>query len=177
VSSASSPTRRGDFIQALGFADSALSLGRGLRGSTVIWVSALRARALARLANHDETRRAISAVERARDAYEPDDLDRIGGLFEFTAPKQSYYIAGALADVSGTAHEAEREALQALTYYSGNASYYATEAGARCELALARAQMGEYEGALEALDPLFDLPPGPAGLWRHRQSHTSPSGR
>lgn len=151
--------RQGDFDRALSSAESAAYISRNLSGSTAIWSHALRARALARLNNHEEARQALNSVQRAREAYVPDELDRIGGLFIFTPPKESYYVAGALADAADTAREAETQALDALAHYSDSTTNYATEAGIRCELALARSQAGQFEGVSDALDPLFELPP------------------
>jgi tetratricopeptide (TPR) repeat protein len=151
--------RQRNFVQALKYSEAATKISERLRGSTAMWAWALQARAHASLGDYDRALSAVSSLRRARDIWTPDDLDRVGGLFEFSEPKQSYYLAGTYADISGSAQLAEGEALEALSYYSQSESYYATAAGTRCELALARVHRQEFEGALEALEPVFELPP------------------
>jgi tetratricopeptide (TPR) repeat protein len=148
-----------EYEKALAFADSAISICGDARGSTAIWARALRARALAQMGIHGEALAAVAELERLRDAHVPDDLDEIGGLFDFSEPKQHYYVSGALVDVPGAFSTAAAEAQQALDHYSVSAGNYATEAGSRCELALARVRLGEFEGARAAIDPILDLPP------------------
>lgn len=111
----------------------------------------------------DEARDAIGRATDRRSTYQPDDLDAIGGLLAFPAAKQSYYAAGTyvcLDDEDQT--RAQTEALAALDLYehgSPTDRAFSDEAGARAELALARVNMGQVEGARDALTALLAREP------------------
>ncbi|MET7282362.1 hypothetical protein ABZS29_29305 [Kribbella sp. NPDC005582] len=151
--------RTGSIRRALDFADSAVSITRSSRGSTRAWAWSLKARAAAAVQGEAETREAIARARQARESMVPDDLDDIGGLFDFSEVRQIYYTAGALVSLENASVEAESEALQAVSFFEGTPGSYATEAGARSELALARVMLGEIAGAAEALRPVLELPP------------------
>jgi hypothetical protein len=90
-----------------------------------------------------------------------DDLDEIGGILTFGPARQLYYAADALALIPEQKVAAEGLAVQAISSYEqGPAALrsFADEAGARCDLAVARARLGDAEGAREALDPVLALP-------------------
>jgi hypothetical protein len=151
--------RAGSARRALEFAESAVAITEKSKGSTRPWAWSLKARAAAMVQDEEQTRHAITQAREARDSMVPDDLDQIGGLFDFSSVRQTYYAAGALASLPDAGREAEREALEVVRHFESTPGSYATEAGARSELALARARSGEIEGAGEALRPVLALPP------------------
>jgi tetratricopeptide (TPR) repeat protein len=151
--------RTGSARRALDFADAAVAITQDSRGSAKAWAWSLKARAAALIQSDTETRDAITQARVARETTTPDDLDDIGGLFEFSTIRQTYYAAGALASLPNAGREAESEALEAISFFENTAGSYATEAGARSELALARVKYGEVEGASEALRLVLALPP------------------
>lgn len=137
----------------------AAELGDGT-GSVAAWLPALEARAWALAGGADEAASAIGRAEDARSVHVVDDLDEIGGLFEFPLAKQHYYSAGTFVHLEGGAGRTERDAAAALQLYdSGADDSYSDAAGARAELALARVLAGAVDGAGEALAPVLQLEP------------------
>jgi hypothetical protein len=131
-------------------------------GSVAVWLPSLRARALAQFSRPRETREAIAMSLNSRDHSSGDDLDEIGGLFTFSRAKQHYYAAGTYVFLDEGDADAEREALMALDLYESSATEeraFASEAGTRTELALARVHGGQIEGAHEALSKVLALAP------------------
>ncbi len=132
-----------------------------LTGSVAAWLPALRARAWALLGNATETHAAIDQANAAQERATPDQLDEIGGLLTFSAPRQMYYAAEALVLLANAA-DAEHAAAAAVDAYEQAAPAdrsFGDEAGARTDLAIARVRRGELEGAREALAPVLALPP------------------
>jgi hypothetical protein len=136
----------------------AAELGGGA-GSVAAWLPALEARAWALVSAAAETSSAIARATDARSAHAVDDLDEIGGLFEFSTAKQHYYAAGALVHLDGTAGAAEAATDALRLYDASEDESYSDAAGARAELALARVIAGEVDGAGEALTPVLQLAP------------------
>jgi len=92
----------------------------------------------------------------------PDELDELGGALTFTRPRQLYYTADATTWLPGEQQRAEREAADAVSAYEQADQAersYVNEALARADLALARAGLGELDGARDALVPVLDLSP------------------
>jgi hypothetical protein len=149
--------------EAVRYAADGAELAVNVTGSVAAWLPALEARAWALMNMGDEARDAIGRAADRRSTYRPDDLDAIGGLLAFPSAKQSYYAAGTyvcLDDEDQT--RAQTEALAALDLYEhGNPTdrAFSDEAGARAELALARVNMGQVEGAHQALTALLALEP------------------
>ena len=80
----------------------------------------------------------------------------------FSLAKQHYYSAGTHVFVPGDDALAEREATMALdTYEHGPARErcFSDEAGARTELAIARAHLGDVDGVRDVLEPVLALSP------------------
>jgi tetratricopeptide (TPR) repeat protein len=149
--------------EAVRYATNGVELAVNVTGSVAAWLPALEARAWAQMNMGDEARDAIGRAADRRSTYRPDDLDAIGGLLAFPAAKQSYYAAGAYVCLDDEDQiRAQTEALEAINLYeNGNPTdrAFSDEAGARAELALARVNMGQVEGAREALTALLALEP------------------
>ncbi len=149
--------------EAVRYAANGAELAVNVTGSVAAWLPALEARAWALMNMGDEARDAIGRATDRRSTYQPDDLDAIGGLLAFPAAKQSYYAAGTyvcLDDEDQT--RAQTEALAALDLYEHGSPAdraFSDQAGARAELALARVNMGQVEGARDALTALLALEP------------------
>lgn len=132
--------------------------GRG-RSTATVWLPVSEARAWAALGNVPAARRAIDSAEAAWENVQGDELDELGGLCTFSRPRQLYYSADALAWLPTEA--AWDFAEQAVTAYDDvNAPEWAfgDASGSRCNLAIARINLGEIEGAREAIAPVLDLP-------------------
>ncbi|MBG0818958.1 hypothetical protein HS045_33020 [Planomonospora sp. ID82291] len=131
------------------------------RGTSSVWLPAQEARVWAVLGDGE---RAIAAIERANDAreqVEPDDLDVLGGIMTFPRPRQLYYAADTRVWLPGDEEQADRVAGEALAAYGQAAPderSFSDEAGARADQALARVNLGDLEGAAEALRPVLELP-------------------
>jgi len=148
--------------EATRYAQAGTDMAHALNGSVSTWLASLEARAWAMLSARDEATAAIARAEDRRAAYEPDDLDAIGGLLTFPQAKQHYYAAGAYVFLEGEESRAQREAQASIELYeSGDTQVrsFSDEAGAHAELALARVRTGELDGARDALAPVLDLPP------------------
>ncbi len=138
----------------------------GTAGSVTVWLASLEARAWASLGNGSASREAIARASELREQLARDDLDRLGGMCYFSRPRQLYYASDAGAalpehDDSGLRSETESlaaDAVAACEQAPGDERAFATEAGARADLAIARARTGDLEGAREAIQPVLDLP-------------------
>ncbi|MFF0131567.1 XRE family transcriptional regulator [Streptomyces mirabilis] len=130
-------------------------------GETRIRISAIEARAAARIGDRDRAEAALQELQQAREQRtSPDGLARFGGLLTFPAAKQEYYIGGTYA-LLGEHHRAETHAAAAIELYeSGPKEHrsYGDEALARLDIVTARIAAGEVEGAGEQLQPILDLP-------------------
>jgi tetratricopeptide (TPR) repeat protein/transcriptional regulator with XRE-family HTH domain len=131
-------------------------------GTVTVFLPALAGRAWAALGNSDESRAAIQQAHTARDTVAPDELDEFGGGLTFARPRQLYYAADATGWLPGEEERAGREAAEAVEAYEHAdpaEQSYADEAVVRADLALARARLGNLDGARAALQPVLDLPP------------------
>jgi transcriptional regulator with XRE-family HTH domain len=131
------------------------------RGTGAVWIAAQEARAWGMVGNESGTLAALARARRARERVVGDDLDEIGGLLGFGPARQLYYAADALASVPEQQTSAEDYAQQAISAYerlSTESRSFSDEAGARCDLALARARAGDAGGAHEAIRPVLELP-------------------
>ncbi|MFE3449736.1 hypothetical protein ACFXJ8_12455 [Nonomuraea sp. NPDC059194] len=147
--------------EAVRYAQAGAEYADQARGTTAVWLPAQEARVWAVLGNGDQAIAAIERADAARDQVEHDELDELGGIMTFSRPRQLYYAADTRVWLPGDEQEAERVAGEALTAYSEAAPEersYSDEAGARADQALARAAMGDLDGAMEALRPVLDLP-------------------
>jgi hypothetical protein len=106
-----------------------------------------------------------------REHITANDLDELGGICNFSRARQLYYAADAGASLVESHSNAgnqrilhdktESYALEAIAAYEGAPSgekSFGDEAGARTDLAIARARDGSLDGALEAIQPVLILP-------------------
>jgi tetratricopeptide (TPR) repeat protein len=127
-----------------------------------VWLPVSEARAWASLGNAEQARAAIERAERAWDSVDEDEVDELGGLCTFGRTRQIYYAADALSWLPSLSETAQTYAVQAVEAYedTSNAEWaFGDQAGSRADLAIARLQMGELEGAVEAVTPVLDLEP------------------
>ncbi|MER6832257.1 hypothetical protein ABT352_40160 [Streptosporangium sp. NPDC000563] len=147
--------------EAARYAQAGSEVAARIRGTGSVWLPAQEARVWAVLGDRQ---RAVAAIERANDArdqVEPDDLDNLGGIMTFPLPRQLYYIADTYVWLPGQESEADRVAGEAITAYnqaSPEERSFGDEAGASADQALARVNMGDLEGAAEALRPVLEMP-------------------
>jgi hypothetical protein len=106
-----------------------------------------------------------AATRRAEDLRErvlADDLDTLGGIFVFPQIRETYYTVEAHVLLGDSSPQLVSRAEGAVRGFSDtNDPYWAfgDEAGAKSNLALARLQLGDLEGAAEAVQPVLELPP------------------
>jgi hypothetical protein len=147
--------------QAADFAASAHD--EGLTGTVTVWLPALEARAHAALGDAGRARAALARAQNAREQLAPSDLDDFGGLLTFPEAQQTYYQAETLVLTDPTAPEALDAANQAVAAYSDpDAPHWAfgDEAGSRTHQAVALIASGHFDGALDILEPVLNLPAG-----------------
>jgi hypothetical protein len=140
----------------------------GVRGSTSVWLASLEARAWSVLGDATESQRAIERAADLRESTVRDDLDELGGMCNFSRPRQLYYAADASASLpahySGTAvllERAEQYATDAIGAYASapeDEKSFGDEAGSRTDLAISRIRSDDLDGAQEALEPVIGLP-------------------
>ncbi len=127
-----------------------------------VWLAANEGRAWAALGNTSNVQDAIARADAAWSNVAPDDLDELGGIATFSRSRQLYYAADALAWLPGSDSGVRGYAEQAVDAYTDPDDpdwAFGDAAGSRCDLAIARLEQGEIEGADEALAPVLDLPP------------------
>ncbi|MGW3060619.1 hypothetical protein ACWC98_32460 [Streptomyces goshikiensis] len=130
--------------------------------SSSVWLPMNEARAHAALGNANAARAAIERAERAWDLVQEDEVDELGGLCLFGRTRQIYYAAEALSWLPSQSSVANDYATRAVAAYEDSSSpewAFGDQAGARSALAITRIQMGELEGATEAVAPVLDLAP------------------
>ncbi|MFD5510748.1 hypothetical protein ACFWIB_23670 [Streptomyces sp. NPDC127051] len=130
--------------------------------SSSVWLPMNEARAHAALGNVNAARAAIERAERAWDLVQEDEVDELGGLCLFGRTRQIYYAAEALSWLPSQSSIANDYATRAVAAYEDSSSpewAFGDQAGARSALAITRIQMGELEGATEAVAPVLDLAP------------------
>ncbi|WP_300007468.1 hypothetical protein [Pseudonocardia sp.] len=124
-------------------------------------LAAIEARALSKLGKPGAAVIAIDRAQRARDQDTgADDLASFGGILTFPFAKQLYYVGGALTTAGHP--DAERLALEAIRLYESGPveeRSYGDEALARVDVATARLNAGDLDGAVAALAPVLELPP------------------
>jgi hypothetical protein len=140
----------------------------GLTGTVNVWLASLEARAWSALGNGLASREAIERAGDLRERVMKDDLDDLGGMCYFSRPRQLYYAADAGASLARL-HEDEDELSARTQAYAADAisAYenapqdersFGDEAGSRTDLAVARIQANDLEGAKEAIQPVLGLP-------------------
>ncbi|WP_322767248.1 hypothetical protein [Frankia sp. Cr1] len=147
--------------EALHYLSAAAGDAASVRGSMPAHLAVQEARAYAAIGDADSARSALVRASDARDNARSDDLDEIGGELTFPVAVQLFVGADALSLLSDHS-EAERAAQDAVSAFEApdaRGASYGSKAGARIDLALARARQGEIEGTREALQPVFDIAP------------------
>jgi hypothetical protein len=147
--------------QAIDHARRGRALGTG--GRVSIFLPAVEARAHAGLGDHGAAMTALAAAEAAADRHQATDLDGFGGLFDFPHCRQAYFRAETFVLLAPGSAEAVRSAdyaVAAMAQASPGERYFANEASAYAHQAVTRIASGNLDGALEALGPVLDLPPG-----------------
>ncbi|GAA0617467.1 hypothetical protein [Streptomyces crystallinus] len=131
-----------------------------LRGSAAIWLRSLEARAAALLGDEESAREAIQHAESLRERVQPDDLDALGGILTFSEAKQLYYTVEAQTLLGLGSPDLAANAENAVRGFSDPGARdwaFGDQAGAQCNLALARLHGGDLDGAAEAIRPVLDL--------------------
>ena len=148
--------------EAVRYAQQGAAAAEATRGTASVWLPAQEARSWAIVGDSTRTQEAIERAMAARDSVDGDELDDFGGIMSFPAPRQEYYAADAKVWLAGEEQDAERAAVAAIRAYEeadpADRSF-SDEAGARADLALARAAQNDVDGAAEALAPVLDLAP------------------
>lgn len=148
--------------ESLRYAQSGADFAALARSTTSVWLPVSEARAWAALGNVEQARAAIERAEAAWDSVDEDEVDELGGLCTFGRVRQIYYAADALTWLPSESEAAQSYAAQAVEAYedtSGPEWAFGDAAGSRADLAIARLQMGELEGAVDAVAPVLDLAP------------------
>jgi tetratricopeptide (TPR) repeat protein len=148
--------------ESVRYAQSGADFAALARSTTSVWLPVSEARAWAALGNAEQARAAIERAERAWDSVDEDEVDELGGLCTFGRTRQIYYAADALSWLPSLSEAAQTYAVQAVEAYEDTSNVewaFGDQAGSRADLAIARLQMGELEGAVEAVTPVLDLEP------------------
>ncbi len=132
------------------------------RSSALVRLACIEGRNRARVGQVLESRHAVRDAERLRealpsDAAGRDDLDQLGGLFSFRPLDQQFY-AGGTAVHAGESDTAERESLAVVNSGDPERSHF-QEGTARVDVALARLDGDDLDGAADVLGSLLALPP------------------
>lgn len=135
--------------------------------STAVWLSAIEARAHARLGNAPATRAALEQAARDREAISQhapseDSVDQFGGIIGFSEAKQHYYAGTALRRVGEMEH-ARLQASAAIDAYERGPDHersYGDLTLARLDLAIAHASgtSTDLDAVTVALEPVTRLP-------------------
>lgn len=137
-----------------------LSLG-DLRTPTALWAHACLIRAHAARGNGGALMRALRTADEISPSLQASDLDDYFGLFAFSPARYQYYVADALAQLSGDEDAARERAMLALTTYESLPSHersYSDEAGARIIIAQSLVLQGCEDDPLSWIEPVLLLP-------------------
>jgi tetratricopeptide (TPR) repeat protein len=152
-----------------------LALGREARthlsddspDSTLVWLSAIEARAYARLGDGAAARAALNQAARDREAISrrpvgEHDLAQFGGIVAFGEAKQHYYAGTTLRRIGDVrrAREHARAAIDAYANGPADQRSYGDETLARLDLAIAHAfgEDADLDAVADTLEPLTQLP-------------------
>lgn len=149
-------------VEAIRYAQAGSEFASAARSTSAPWLFSCLARAHAALGDANQAKALIEQADRARDRVGENDLDDFGGLCSFLPARQTYYAARSLASLPEEAGRAERYSLEAVAAYADPHQPgwdFSCLADSRLSLALARAGRGEFDGVIEPLQPVLDLPP------------------
>lgn len=144
---------------ALDYARLGAALSADLRGSVSVWLASLEGRAAALLGDQETAQASIRRTVELRERTEADDVDKLGGNFEFPQARQLYYAVEAGVLLGGAETRLAEEAVREFEDHDAPHWAFGDEAGARADLALARLNANEIEGIAEAVAPVLTLPP------------------
>lgn len=140
----------------------------GVEGTVSIWLASLEARAWSVLGNGVASRHAIEKADDLRQNVVMDELDKLGGICNFSHARQLYYAADSSAALQrlhppaeALSARAESYAADAVAAYEGasdDEKSFGDESGARTDLAIVRIGGNDLEGAYEAIQPVLNLP-------------------
>lgn len=150
----------GRYHEAVRYAQQGASFAA--QNTTAVWLPVSEARAWAALGNARATTQAIQRAEDSWDRVTSDEVDELGGFCTFSRTRQLYYAADAFAWLPSEAAATERYSLQALEAYADSSKpdwAFGDAAGAATDLAIARVELGQVEGAQEAMQSVLALPP------------------
>lgn len=148
--------------EAIRYAQQGAEYAARSRNTAMVWLAMNEARSWGAIGNAINATAAIQRAEDSWDRVQQDELDELGGIATFSRARQLYYAADALSWLPSEADRAERYSVQAVDEYSDPSRpewAFGDQAGSYADLAIARIQRGELEGANEALAPVLDLPP------------------
>jgi hypothetical protein len=128
-----------------------------VRGTAVVGRALREARAQAAIGDAERARGALATAAEARDRVESDELDEIGGWVALT-PSDDLFLTADTLSMLPDHTAAERGATQAVAAFADEVTF-GNKFCAHTDLALARAQQADVDGAREALRPVLDLPP------------------
>ncbi|HTJ67967.1 MAG TPA: helix-turn-helix transcriptional regulator [Actinospica sp.] len=144
----------GDFSDSLRIA--ATALPSASHGTTGVFLASLLARAAGRAGDRSALDFALAAAARARETARADEVE---GVFGFSEAKQYLYAASGYLGLREDPRRALAYAQDALALYStADTRSVGDEAGARIDVATAHLRLGEFDGAIEALSLVLELP-------------------
>jgi tetratricopeptide (TPR) repeat protein len=134
-------------------------------GTAAVRLSCQRAQCLANLGDPRGAHAALDRAAAQRDRAGATDGD--GALFDFSPAKQTYYAASSLIWLDGPAHatRAAVAAEEAIELFERGGETGSDQSLARIYLAIARLQLDDLEGAVQACSPILDLPPEQQISW------------
>jgi tetratricopeptide (TPR) repeat protein len=131
-------------------------------GTAMVRLRCIEARAWSHLGDADETTRAIAAAHDARDQASSDELhDGIGGEFSFDEARQARCNGSAYLEL-GDAQSAIRETQRAIELFATtprDRGWLKVDAEAHADLSGAYLLRSQFDGAQQALAPVFAIPP------------------
>ncbi|MDN3360131.1 hypothetical protein [Actinomadura sp. DC4] len=144
---------------ALDYARLGAALSKDLRGTVSVWLASLEGRAAALLGDHETAQASVHRAVELRERTEADEVDKLGGNFEFPPARQLYYAAETSVLLGRAETRLAEEAVREFDDHDAPHWAFGDEAGARADLALARLNANEVEGVPDAVAPILALPP------------------
>ncbi|MDQ0772996.1 hypothetical protein QF026_001462 [Streptomyces aurantiacus] len=143
------------------YAQRGVEMATNLNGTVKLWLLGLQSRAAAVQGDEETARTASRQAGIWRESVVFDDLDRLGGLFTYSEPKQLYYTVEAETLLGNGDPRLAAQAEDAVHSFSDQDTpfwAFGDLAGAQCNLALIRLHAGHLDGAAEAIRPVLQLP-------------------
>lgn len=165
---------RGDYGIALNYVRDGLQYAGDVPGTGEARLLCGEAQCLANLGDSRAANRTLDAAEQARERITREDS--LGGLFAFSETKQRYYAGSSLIWLDGgdDARRAETEASAAIAAWEQMPVEQRSlddERLAHIYVATARVQLGNVEGAADAMAPILVLPAAAQISWINKRAH------